>query len=84
MAHLTDKYSPIKPFGYFFLQILYSIPVIGFIFLIIHAIGYENINRKNFARSYFCGLILVVIIFIVVMTTGLSVTIIEYLKSTLK
>ena len=73
MAHLTDKYTPIKPFAYFFLQILYSIPVIGFIFLIIHAIGHENINRKNFARSYFCGLILVVIIFIVVMTTGLSV-----------
>lgn len=38
MANLTDKYSPIKPFGYFFLQILYSIPVIGFIFLLIHAI----------------------------------------------
>ena len=84
MAYLTDKYSPIKPFGYFFLQILYSIPVIGFIFLIIHAIGHENINRKNFARSYFCGLLLVIIIFIVVMTTGLGVTIVEYLKSTLK
>ena len=84
MANLTDKYTPIKPFGYFFLQILYSIPVIGFIFLLIHAIGHENINRKNFARSYFCGLILVVIITIIVITTGVGASALEYLKSVVK
>lgn len=84
MANLTDKYTPIKPFGYFFLQILYSIPVIGFIFLLIHAIGHENINRKNFARSYFCGLILVVIITIIVIATGVGASILEYLKSVVK
>ena len=84
MANLTDKYSPIKPFGYFFLQILYSIPVIGFIFLLIHAIGHENINRKNFARSYFCGLILVVIITIIVIATGVGTSVLEYLKSVVK
>ena len=84
MANLTDKYSPIKPFGYFFLQILYSIPVIGFIFLLIHAIGHENINRKYFARSYFCGLILVVIITIIVIATGVGTSVLEYLKSVVK
>lgn len=84
MANLTDKYTPIKPFGYFFLQILYSIPVIGFIFLLIHAIGHENINRKNFARSYFCGLILVVIITIIVIATGVGASALEYLKSVVK
>lgn len=84
MANLTDKYTPIKPFGYFFLQILYSIPVIGFIFLLIHAIGHENINRKNFARSYFCGLILVVIITIIVIATGVGTSVLEYLKSVVK
>ena len=84
MANLTDKYTPIKPFGYFFLQILYSIPVIGFIFLLIHAIGHENINRKNFARSYFCGLILVVIITIIIIATGVGASILEYLKSVVK
>ena len=84
MANLTDKYTPIKPFGYFFLQILYSIPVIGFIFLLIHAIGHENINRKNFARSYFCGLILVIIITIIVIATGVGASALEYLKSVVK
>lgn len=84
MANLTGKYTPIKPFGYFFLQILYSIPVIGFIFLLIHAIGHENINRKNFARSYFCGLILVVIITIIVIATGVGTSVLEYLKSVVK
>lgn len=83
MAHLTDKYSPIKPFGYFFLQILYSIPVIGFIFLLIHAIGHENINRKNFARSYFCGLLIVIILTIIVIATGIGAGLLDYIKSML-
>ena len=52
MAHLTDKYTPIKPFGYFFLQILYSIPVIGFIYLIYIAfVQKENTTKSAWAKA---------------------------------
>ena len=61
---------PLSPWAYFGLQILYAIPIVGWIFLIIHAIGASNINRRNFARSYFCILVIVLIIVGVGLATG--------------
>jgi len=55
-------YKPISAWGYIGYQILYSIPIIGFIFLIINALGATNINVRNFARSYFCILVLILLI----------------------
>ena len=39
---------PLSPWAYFGLEILYTIPIIGFIFLLIHAISAPNINKRNF------------------------------------
>lgn len=47
-------------FGY---QILFSIPCVGFIALLIFAFGgTKNVNLKNFARSYFCFTIILVVL----------------------
>lgn len=63
--------TPISPWKYLALEILYSIPIVGLVFLIIHAIGARNINKRNFARSYFCFVILLaIIILIIVLATG--------------
>jgi len=59
------QYQPISAWGYIGYQLLYSIPVIGLIFLIVNALGASNINVRNFARSYFCIIVLVLIIFLV-------------------
>lgn len=59
--------NPLSPWSYFGLEILYSIPIVGFIFLIIHAIGAKNVNKRNFARSYFCFIIVVAVIIVVVL-----------------
>ena len=58
----TGKYAPLSPWAYFGLTILFQIPVIGLIFLIVFSISGKNINRRNFARSYWCVLALVLII----------------------
>ena len=50
-------YKPLNPWLYFGLSLLFSIPVIGFIFLIIFSLDDSNFNRRNFARSYWCRLI---------------------------
>ncbi|MBR0081359.1 MAG: hypothetical protein IJP98_01315 [Clostridia bacterium] len=60
--NLPEKYRPLSPWGYFGYTILFSIPVIGFIFLIIFSISGSNINRRNFARSYWCSLVLALIL----------------------
>lgn len=55
---LPEHLRPLSPWKYFGLQVLYSIPVIGFIFLIVFSFKRSNINRRNFTRSYWCALLL--------------------------
>lgn len=60
---VPKEYKPISMWGYFGYNILFAIPFIGFIVLIIFALGgTSNINVRNYAKSYFCGLIIAVII----------------------
>ena len=56
--YLPEAYRPLSPWAYFGLSILYSVPVIGWIFLIAHALTSRNINKRNSARSFFCIYIL--------------------------
>ena len=50
------------PWAYFGLQLLFSIPLVGFILLIVFSVDNSNLNRRNFARSYWCSLIVAVVI----------------------
>ena len=70
ISHLPEKYRPLSAWAYWGLTILFSVPVVGFIFLIIFALNGSNINRRSFARSYFCVLILAAIIIAVLFATG--------------
>lgn len=56
---LPAQFRVLSPWAYFGLQILYSIPIVGFIFLMIHTFSSGNLNRRSFARSYWCGLLIV-------------------------
>ena len=70
--NIPEKYRPISMWGYFGYQILFSIPIIGFIFLVVFALGgTKNVNKKNFARSYFCYLVIFVIVAAIAVATGL-------------
>lgn len=71
MNFLPEKYQPLSPWSYFFLRILFNVPIIGFIFLIIFSLTDDNINRRNFARSYFCIYIIILVVIIVLVSTGL-------------
>ena len=63
--NIPSSYQPISAWGYFGYQILFSIPIIGFILLVVFALSDENINRRNFARSYFCAILIGIILAIV-------------------
>ena len=57
------EYQPISMWGYFGYQVLFSIPVVGFVFLVVYALGgTKNVNKRNFARSYFCYLLILIVI----------------------
>ena len=74
LSNIPEEYKPISMWGYFGYEILFSIPCVGFILLLVYAFGgTKNVNLKNFARSYFCFLIIVaVIMFILVSIAGFT------------
>lgn len=67
-----------SPWGYVGWNILFSIPLVGFILLIVFSFDNSNLNRRNYARSFWCALlialilVLVVVILLVVTGVGLS------------
>lgn len=70
-VNIPSEYKPISMWGYFGYQILFAIPIIGFILLLVFALGgTKNINLKNFARSYFCLFIIVIVILILLTIFG--------------
>lgn len=61
--NVPAEYQPISMWGYFGYSLLFSIPVVGFIIICVFSFGgTRNINKCNFARSYFCGFIIAVVI----------------------
>lgn len=70
-VNIPSEYKPISMWEYFGYQILFAIPIIGFILLLVFALGgTKNINLKNFARSYFCLFIIVIVILILLTIFG--------------
>ena len=86
--NIPAEYRPISMWGYFGYQLLFSIPVVGFILLIICSFS-RNINKRNFARSYFCYTIICFTVFAValaiamavLLATGLAAQAINFLTS---
>ena len=59
-VNIPEEYKPISMWGYFGYQLLFAIPCVGFIVLLVFAFGgTNNINLRNFARSYFCFIIFI-------------------------
>ena len=54
------------PWGYIGWNILFSIPLVGFILLIVFSFDNSNLNLRNYARSYWCALLLVLILVILI------------------
>lgn len=64
--NVSEAYQPISMWGYFGYELLFNIPVAGFILLIVFSFGgTKNINLRNFARSYFCFIIIVAILLVI-------------------
>ena len=78
---VPKEYEPISMWGYFGYELLFSIPVLGLIFLIVFAVSAKNVNLKNFARSYFCYLIIVLIICAIIFSLAVGAGLMSELPS---
>lgn len=70
--NIPINYKPLSAWAYFGYQLLFAIPLIGFILLIIFSFDNANINRRNYARSFFCSYLIALIILIIFFALGLG------------
>lgn len=66
------EYKPMSAWAYFGLTLLYSVPVVGLIFLIIFTFNKGNLNRRSFTRSYWIWLLIAAIAAGVMVALGYS------------
>ena len=60
---IPKEYKPISMWGYFGYEVLFVLPVIGLICILIFSFGgTKNVNLRNFARSQFCIIIVILLI----------------------
>lgn len=80
---LPREFKPLGAWAYFGYSLLFGIPVIGLIFAIVFACGgAANINLRNYARSFFCSIlvafilmvVLIVIVFVLSAISGVALT----------
>lgn len=79
--NIPAQYRPLSAWAYFGYSLLFSIPVVGFILLIVFSFNRSNLNRRSFARSYFCSFILVLVFMIILVATGATAGILGYFNS---
>lgn len=68
----NEDTKPISPWGYLGYEILFAIPLVGFICILIFGLGGStNVNLKNFARSYMCMWLIALILVVIGVICGL-------------
>lgn len=80
---VKEEYRPLSPWAYFGYNILFNIPLVGFICLIVFSFNNSNINRRNYARSFFCIYVVVIIVLIILLLAGVSIPNADALKNTI-
>lgn len=75
--NIPNEYRVLSPWAYFGYNLLFAIPLVGFILAIVFAFDSSNLNRRNYARSFFCGLLIAVIILVAVMVLGIGIGIMD-------
>lgn len=74
---IPSEYRPISMWGYFGYQLLFSIPIIGWICIVVFALTSSNLNLRNFARSQFCMMIIWLVLICISAFTGLFTMMLE-------
>ena len=65
-----EQFRLLGAWEYFGYSLLYSIPLIGFIMMIVFSFNDSNINRRNFSRSFFCALVVFIAVMALLVATG--------------
>ena len=67
---IPPEYRPLGAWAYIGYSLLFSIPILGFIFTVVFSFSGANYNRRNYARMHLILTILAVIFLLVMYFTG--------------
>lgn len=81
---IPSQYKPIGAWGYVGYSLLFSIPIVGLICLLIFSFNDSNLNRRSYARSYWCALLLVFIIAIALVAIGFATNSMDQIREALQ
>lgn len=70
LAQIPAKYRPLTAWQIFGWSIVFALPFVGWVLLIVFCFLSDSIPRRSFARSYFCGAILVFVLVLILLATG--------------
>ena len=70
--NIPSEYKPISAWGYIGYTLLYSIPLVGLIMLFVNGFGSQNINVKNYARSYLIMILISIVLYIIAIVLMLA------------
>lgn len=60
---IPAEYKPLGAWTYFLYAVLFSIPLVGLVLLIVFSCGgTTNYNLRNYARSYFCAMLVALVL----------------------
>lgn len=82
MEEPKNEYRPLSSWGYVGYNLLFAIPLVGFICMIVFALDSSYIARRNYARSFLIwmliGLVLSIILTVIFMVLGISMNNLSY------
>lgn len=58
--------------AYFGYSLLFSIPIVGLIVNLVLCFNKTNINKRNYARSFWCWYVIVAVAIIIAAVSGVS------------
>lgn len=70
--NIPSEYRVLSPWAYFGYNLLFAIPLVGLILAIVFSFDSSNLNRRNYARSFFCGLLIAVILVVIFAVLGVG------------
>ena len=73
------EYQPLSGWDYVGYTLLFAIPLVGLIFLLVFSFSDKNINRRSYARSYWCWLLLLTLLgLLYIVIAGLFTTLLPF------
>ena len=73
-----SEYKPISAWGYVGLNILYAIPVIGWLVFICHILSPDATSHRSYARSFLCMFLVYLVLGAILAVAGYAFIIIGF------